>query len=123
MKLVRYGAAGREKPGIVDNEGHIRDLSKMVKDIDGAMLAGGGLAKIKKAKIDRLPMVNGKPRLGPCIGNVRQLHRDRAELRRPCCRGRRTDSERADHLQQGADVDLRPERQHDHPERVDQARL
>ncbi|MGZ5836587.1 MAG: fumarylacetoacetate hydrolase family protein [Xanthobacteraceae bacterium] len=73
MKLVRYGAAGREKPGIIDSEGRIRDLSKVVKDIDCAMLAAGGLAKIKKAKIDRLAKVSGKPRLGPCVGNVRNF--------------------------------------------------
>jgi 2-keto-4-pentenoate hydratase/2-oxohepta-3-ene-1,7-dioic acid hydratase in catechol pathway len=73
MKLVRFGASGREKPGIVDSQGHIRDLSKVVKDIDGAMMADGGLAKIRKAKIDRLPAVKGKPRLGPCIGSVRNF--------------------------------------------------
>lgn len=73
MKLVRYGAAGREKPGIIDSEGRIRDLSKIVKDIDGTMLEAGGLAKIKKAKIDRLPRVSGKPRIGPCIGHVRNF--------------------------------------------------
>ena len=49
MKLVRYGAPGREKPGIIGDDGKIRDLSRIVKDIDGAMLASGGLAKIKKA--------------------------------------------------------------------------
>ena len=48
MKLVRYGAPGREKPGIIGDDGKIRDLSRIVKDIDGAMLASGGLAKIKK---------------------------------------------------------------------------
>ena len=73
MKLVRFGAAGREKPGIIDSEGRVRDLSKVVKDINGDMLAGGGLAKIKKAKIERLPKVSGKPRLGPCVGNVRNF--------------------------------------------------
>ncbi len=73
MKLVRFGAAGREKPGVVDAEGRIRDLSKIVKDIDGDMLASGGLAKIKSAKLDRLPKVPGKPRLGPCVGKVRNF--------------------------------------------------
>jgi 2-keto-4-pentenoate hydratase/2-oxohepta-3-ene-1,7-dioic acid hydratase in catechol pathway len=73
MKLVRYGPAGREKPGIVDSDGKIRDLSRIVKDIDGAMLAEGGLAKIKKANLARLKVVPGKPRLGPCIGNVRNF--------------------------------------------------
>ncbi len=73
MKLVRYGAAGREKPGIIGEDGKIRDLSRVVKDIDGAMLASGGLAKIRKANIKRLKVVPGKPRLGACIGNVRNF--------------------------------------------------
>ena len=73
MKLVRYGPAGREKPGIVDADGKIRDLSRIVPDIDGAMLADGGLAKIKQANINRLKIVPGKPRLGACIGDVRNF--------------------------------------------------
>ena len=73
MKLVRYGAPGREKPGIVGDDGKIRDLSRIVKDIDGAMLASGGLAKIKKANLKRMKPVAGKPRLGPCVGNVRNF--------------------------------------------------
>jgi 2-keto-4-pentenoate hydratase/2-oxohepta-3-ene-1,7-dioic acid hydratase in catechol pathway len=71
MKLVRYGPPGREKPGIIGDDGKIRDLSKIVKEIDGAMLASGGLAKIKKANLKRMKPVSGKPRLGPCIGRVR----------------------------------------------------
>src|SRR5665811_977489 len=71
MKLVRYGAPGREKPGIIDADGKIRDLSRIVPDIDGAMLAAGGLAKIRKANLKRLKTVAGKPRLGPCVGHVR----------------------------------------------------
>jgi 2-keto-4-pentenoate hydratase/2-oxohepta-3-ene-1,7-dioic acid hydratase in catechol pathway len=73
MKLVRYGAAGREKPGIIDADGKIRDLSRIVSDIDSAMLSSGGLAKIKKANLNRLKVVPGKPRLGPCIGRVRNF--------------------------------------------------
>jgi 2-keto-4-pentenoate hydratase/2-oxohepta-3-ene-1,7-dioic acid hydratase in catechol pathway len=73
MKLVRYGPAGREKPGIIDSEGKIRDLSRIVDDIDGAMLASGGLADIKKANINRLKVVPGKPRLGACVGSVRNF--------------------------------------------------
>jgi 2-keto-4-pentenoate hydratase/2-oxohepta-3-ene-1,7-dioic acid hydratase in catechol pathway len=73
MKLVRYGAPGREKPGILDAEGKIRDLSRIVHDIDGAMLASGGLAKIRKLDIKRLKVVPGKPRLGPCVGHVRNF--------------------------------------------------
>ncbi len=73
MKLVRYGAPGREKPGIIDADGTIRDLSRIVKDIDGEMLASGGFAKITKANIKRLKAVGGKPRLGACIGHVRHF--------------------------------------------------
>jgi 2-keto-4-pentenoate hydratase/2-oxohepta-3-ene-1,7-dioic acid hydratase in catechol pathway len=73
MKLVRYGSVGREKPGIVDTDGKVRDLSRVVPDIDGAMLASGGLAKIKKANLKRLKLVAGKPRLGPCVGDVRNF--------------------------------------------------
>jgi 2-keto-4-pentenoate hydratase/2-oxohepta-3-ene-1,7-dioic acid hydratase in catechol pathway len=73
MKLVRYGAPGREKPGIIGDDGKIRDLSRIVKDIDGAMLGSGGLAKIKKANLKRMKPVSGKPRLGPCIGNVKNF--------------------------------------------------
>ena len=70
MKLLRYGPKGQEKPGLLDADGKIRDLSRIVKDIDGAMLASGGLAKIKKANLKRMKPVAGKPRLGPCVGNV-----------------------------------------------------
>jgi 2-keto-4-pentenoate hydratase/2-oxohepta-3-ene-1,7-dioic acid hydratase in catechol pathway len=70
MKLVRYGAPGKEKPGIIDADGKIRDLSRVVKDIDGEMLASGGLTKIRTANIKRLKAVSGKPRLGPCVGKV-----------------------------------------------------
>jgi 2-keto-4-pentenoate hydratase/2-oxohepta-3-ene-1,7-dioic acid hydratase in catechol pathway len=67
MKLVRYGPAGREKPGLIDADGRLRDLSKKVKDIDGATLAPAELAKLKKLDVKRLPLVKGKPRLGPCV--------------------------------------------------------
>src|SRR5579883_3274001 len=70
MKLVRYGAPGKEKPGIIDAKGKIRDLSKIVPDIAGDVLSPKGLAKIKKAKIDKLKPVAGKPRLGPCVGGT-----------------------------------------------------
>jgi len=73
MKLVRYGAAGKEKPGIIGEDGKIRDLSRVVKDIDGEMLSSGGLAKIKKLNLARMKPVAGKPRLGPCVGNVRNF--------------------------------------------------
>ena len=70
MKLVRFGAPGREKPGIIDANGKIRDLSKIVPDIAGEALTPKGLAKIRKAKIDTLPLVRGNPRLGACVSKV-----------------------------------------------------
>jgi 2-keto-4-pentenoate hydratase/2-oxohepta-3-ene-1,7-dioic acid hydratase in catechol pathway len=73
MKLVRFGPPGREKPGIVDQDGHIRNLSKVVPDINGETISPAGLAKIKKAKIEKLPRVPGKPRLGPPVGGTRHF--------------------------------------------------
>jgi 2-keto-4-pentenoate hydratase/2-oxohepta-3-ene-1,7-dioic acid hydratase in catechol pathway len=70
MKLVRYGAPGREKPGMIDASGKIRDLSKVVDDIAGEALSPAGLAKLKKLKPEKLPLVKGKPRLGACVGGV-----------------------------------------------------
>jgi 2-keto-4-pentenoate hydratase/2-oxohepta-3-ene-1,7-dioic acid hydratase in catechol pathway len=70
MKLLRFGPPGREKPGILDAEGRIRDLSKVVPDLAGDALSPRGLAKIKKAAAGKLPTVKGKPRIGPCVGHV-----------------------------------------------------
>jgi len=70
MKLVRYGAAGREKPGIIDAAGRIRDLSGIVADIAGETLSPKSLAKLAKVKPDTLPPVRGTPRIGPCVGHV-----------------------------------------------------
>jgi 2,4-diketo-3-deoxy-L-fuconate hydrolase len=70
MKLVRFGPAGREKPGIIDAAGRIRDLSGVVDDIAGETLSPKGLATIRKAKIDKLPVVKNGTRLGPCVGKV-----------------------------------------------------
>jgi 2-keto-4-pentenoate hydratase/2-oxohepta-3-ene-1,7-dioic acid hydratase in catechol pathway len=64
MKLVRYGAAGVEKPGILDSTGAIRDLSGIVKDVDGATITPEGLAKIRGLDVNSLPKVAGSPRLG-----------------------------------------------------------
>ena len=67
MKLVRYGPAGKEKPGLIDAQGVLRDLSRKVKDIDGATLAPSSLTALKKLDPKKLPAVKGKPRLGPCV--------------------------------------------------------
>jgi len=73
MKLVRYGEAGKEKPGILDAHGAIRDLSGVVKDIDVTAVSPEGLAKLRSVKMDGLPKVSGNPRLGPPIANVPKL--------------------------------------------------
>ena len=67
MKLVRYGPPGKEKPGLIDAEGKLRDLSKKVKDIDGAALAPAKLKELAKLDAKKLPLVKGRPRLGPCV--------------------------------------------------------
>jgi 2-keto-4-pentenoate hydratase/2-oxohepta-3-ene-1,7-dioic acid hydratase in catechol pathway len=70
MKLLRYGSAGQEKPGLLDSTGAIRDLSGVVSDIAGDMLLPDSLAKLKKLDPASLPKVNGTPRIGPCVGRV-----------------------------------------------------
>jgi 2-keto-4-pentenoate hydratase/2-oxohepta-3-ene-1,7-dioic acid hydratase in catechol pathway len=67
MKLVRYGPAGSEKPGLLDADGVLRDLSRKVKDIDAAALAPASLAALRKLDHKKLPAVKGKQRLGPCV--------------------------------------------------------
>jgi 2,4-diketo-3-deoxy-L-fuconate hydrolase len=69
MKLVRYGPAGKEKPGLIDADGKLRDLSKKVKDINAVTLAPAELAKLRKLDPKKLPLVKGKPRLGPCVAS------------------------------------------------------
>ncbi|MFO0235555.1 MAG: fumarylacetoacetate hydrolase family protein [Burkholderiales bacterium] len=64
MKLVRYGKPGKEKPGLIDAEGTLRDLSGVVPDIGPAQLAPKSLAKLAKIKAGKLPAVRGTPRLG-----------------------------------------------------------
>jgi 2-keto-4-pentenoate hydratase/2-oxohepta-3-ene-1,7-dioic acid hydratase in catechol pathway len=64
MKLVRYGNPGKERPGLVDADGRLRDLSKVVPDLGPAQLAPAALAKLAKLKSDKLPLVRGNPRLG-----------------------------------------------------------
>ncbi len=70
MKLLRYGPAGREKPGLLDAAGTLRDLSGVVPDIAGDVLSPAGLAKLKALDTDRLPAVSGNPRLGSCVAGV-----------------------------------------------------
>ena len=70
MKLVRYGAVGQEKPGLIDRSGRIRDLSAQVKDITGEALSAAGLAKLAALDPASLPLVDGNPRLGAPVGSI-----------------------------------------------------
>jgi 2-keto-4-pentenoate hydratase/2-oxohepta-3-ene-1,7-dioic acid hydratase in catechol pathway len=73
MKLLRYGPPGQEKPGLVDRDGKIRDLSGTVRDIDGAVLAPASLDRLRRLDPATLPLVSGSPRLGPCVGAVSKI--------------------------------------------------
>ena len=70
MKLLRYGAPGAEKPGLLDANGTMRDLTGIVDDIAGEALSDPMLAKLRDIDTDILPVVDGNPRLGPCVGQV-----------------------------------------------------
>jgi len=67
MKLVRYGNPGQEKPGLVDRDGAIRDLSAHVRELSGDALAPEALARLASLDPSTLPLVSGSPRLGPCV--------------------------------------------------------
>ncbi len=73
MKLVRFGDAGREKPGLVDANGQIRDASSLVPDITGQTLTSEHLARLRQADPSTLPAVPAGQRLGACVGNVRNF--------------------------------------------------
>jgi 2-keto-4-pentenoate hydratase/2-oxohepta-3-ene-1,7-dioic acid hydratase in catechol pathway len=70
MKLVRYGNPGKEKPGLIDAAGKLRDLSGLLPDLGPAQLTDAVLAKLLKLKTDKLPLVRGKPRLGCPVGGI-----------------------------------------------------
>ena len=73
MKLVRYGRAGAEKPGLIDADGKLRDLSRIVKDITPETLAPAGLKRLRGANVARLPVVGGRPRLGAPLAGIGKM--------------------------------------------------
>jgi 2-keto-4-pentenoate hydratase/2-oxohepta-3-ene-1,7-dioic acid hydratase in catechol pathway len=73
MKLLRYGPVGQEKPGLLDRDGKIRDLSGVVRDIDGENLAPSVLDRLRAIDPASLPLVSGSPRIGPCVGNISKI--------------------------------------------------
>ena len=70
MKLVRYGNPGKEKPGLVDAQGKLRDLSAVIKDIGPEQLSDAALAKLRRLKTEALPLVRGSPRMGCPVSGV-----------------------------------------------------
>jgi 2,4-diketo-3-deoxy-L-fuconate hydrolase len=70
MKLVRYGKPGKEKPGLIDSDGRLRDLSAVVADIGPDQLGDAALARLRKLKTDTLPLVKGSPRMGCPVAGI-----------------------------------------------------
>lgn len=70
LKLLRYGAPGQEKPGLLDATGALRDLSGVIPDLAGKALNSASLARIKAQSPESLPLVSGSPRIGACVGDV-----------------------------------------------------
>ena len=73
MKLVRFGKEGREKPGIVDEEGQIRDLSSKLKDVDGKTISANSIKLIQRVNLKKLNVVKGKPRIGVPVSNIGKI--------------------------------------------------
>lgn len=73
MKLLRFGELGAEKPGLLDADGQIRDLSSRINDITGATLSPAALENIRGLDPNDLPVVAGQPRIGACVGAVGKL--------------------------------------------------
>jgi len=70
MKLLRFGTKQQEKPGALDSDGNIRDLSEVVSDIGGSALEPESLDRLKAIDLSQLPIVLGSPRIGPCVASV-----------------------------------------------------
>lgn len=73
MRLVRFGPRGAERPGILDNQGEIRDLSGIISDVAGAALAPDQLARLRALDLNTLPLVSNEVRIGACIGDIRNV--------------------------------------------------
>ena len=123
MKLVRYGPAGKEKPGLIDADGKLRDLSRKVKDIDGATLAPARLKALAKLDTKKLPLVKGKPRLGSCVATPSKFVAIGLNF---SDHAKETGSPIPEHpvvFFKAPTLHRRPERQRDGPEGLDAARL
>jgi 2,4-didehydro-3-deoxy-L-rhamnonate hydrolase len=121
MKLVRYGAKGEEKPGLIDKSGQLRDLSPHLKDLTGEAYSPQFLAKLAALDPSKLSAVSGNPRLGAPVTGISKFvaiglnYSDQGN--------RQSDSIRADLLPESQHVPVRPERRGGEAARLDQARL
>jgi hypothetical protein len=94
MKLLRYGPPGQEKPGLLDRDGKIRDLSATLRDIDGEALSPAALDRLRRLDPASLPLVSGSP-ARPCVGQISRCWRSPTTdctRRKPACRSRRSRS-------------------------------
>lgn len=73
MKLLRVGSAGHERPAVLDPEGRIRDLSYVISDVSGLVLHRETLDVLRRRDVRTLPIVEGQPRMGPCVGSVGKI--------------------------------------------------
>ncbi|HSE92495.1 MAG TPA: fumarylacetoacetate hydrolase family protein [Methylomirabilota bacterium] len=73
MKLVRYGRPGTEKPGMIDEDGKLRDLSRVIRDVTPDVLSGAALNRLRATRIGRLPVVRGTPRLGVPLAGIGKI--------------------------------------------------
>ncbi|MDU9355074.1 fumarylacetoacetate hydrolase family protein [Klebsiella sp. 141153] len=70
MKLLRFGNPGSERPGVLDNDGRLRDLSQYINDLRGDALLPESLARLRQLDLYSLPLVEGNPRIGACVGGI-----------------------------------------------------
>ncbi len=70
MKLLRYGEPGQERPGLLDSNGRIRDLTDLIGDLSGTALSPESIAHLQSQDVNSLPLVEGNPRIGPCVGQI-----------------------------------------------------
>ena len=123
MKLLRYGPQGAEKPGLLDADGKIRDLSGLVGDIGGATLSDEGLDRLRRLDTSKLPEVDPSVRLGPCVGGTGKFICIGLNYSDHAAETGATRAARADHLHEGDQRHLRPGRPGDHPARLGEDRL
>ncbi len=101
MRLVRYGRPGKEKPGLFDEEGRLRDLSGIIDDIDPSQLSDKALRKLAKVDEKTLPLVRGNPRLGVPVKGIGKFIGIGMNYAGPRARNGRRGAGRTDLLHQG----------------------